>query len=170
MKPEAHESLFEAWMQQHIAILHRVVNGFADGADRNDLMQEVLLAVWKAMPSYRGDAQSATFIYRVSHNAAMTWRRGEMRYHQRRDTAETVLASPPSVEGSKQRLSKLQTLYRAIRKLPPLQRSLILLSLDGVSYREMATIHGLSESNVGARLTRARQRLAGILKEMHHEP
>jgi RNA polymerase sigma-70 factor (ECF subfamily) len=64
---------------------------------------------------------------------------------------------------------RLERLYMAIRQLPALDRSLILLALDGMSYREMAEIHGLSESNVGARLSRLKQKLSTIMKEHTHE-
>jgi RNA polymerase sigma-70 factor (ECF subfamily) len=63
----------------------------------------------------------------------------------------------------------LERLYAEIRKLPPLDRSLVLLSLDGVSYADMARIHGLGESNVGVRLNRAKQQLAKALKGAVHE-
>jgi RNA polymerase sigma-70 factor (ECF subfamily) len=63
----------------------------------------------------------------------------------------------------------LNRIYVEIRKMEPIDRSLILLSLDGMSYREMAEIHGLSESNIGVRITRARQKLSAKLKEVAHE-
>lgn len=136
---------FESWMTNHIAILYRVVNGFADGDDRNDLMQEVMLAVWKAVPSFRGDAQPTTFLYRVSHNTALTWQRTQRNYRKRLDEAErrSMVEIPDPPEGHGDQLAQL---YAAIRQLPELDRSLILLSLDGVSYFDMANIHGLSEA------------------------
>ena len=63
----------------------------------------------------------------------------------------------------------LELVYAAIRQLPPVDRSLILLHLDGVSYAEMAEIHGISESNVGVRLTRLKQKISDTLKEVAHE-
>ena len=63
----------------------------------------------------------------------------------------------------------LEHLYAHIRRLPPLDRSLILLQLDGLGYAEIAGIHGLSESNVGARLSRLKQKLADAMKEVTHE-
>jgi len=63
----------------------------------------------------------------------------------------------------------LELVYAAIRQLPAVDRSLILLHLDGVSYAEMAQIHGLTESNVGARLTRLKQKLSDSMKEVAHE-
>lgn len=59
----------------------------------------------------------------------------------------------------------LERLYAAIRQLPPVERSLILLSLDGMSYAQIAQLHGLTETNVGARLTRIRQRVSSLVEE-----
>lgn len=148
-----------------MAILYRVVNGFADGSDRNDLMQEVMLAVWKAIPSFRGQAQATTFLYRVSHNAALTWRRKERNYGKRVEQAEAM----PGGENSGTGDERLEQLYGAIRQLPEVDRSLVLLSLDGLSYQEMASIHGISESNVGVRLNRIKQRLTKTMngKELY---
>ena len=160
----AHER-FEAWMRDHIAILYRVANAFAWGADRHDLMQELMLAVWKAAPDFRGEAKASTFLYRVSHNTAMTWQRTERNYRRRIDRfAELggILAAPGPTDAERDRLERV---YAAIRALPPLDRSLLLLSLDGLSYQEIVEIHGLTETNVGARLSRLRSRLARDLKE-----
>lgn len=63
----------------------------------------------------------------------------------------------------------LELLYAQIRQLPPVDRSLILLHLDGVSYAEMAELHGLTETNVGARLTRLKQKLSAAMKDVSHE-
>lgn len=164
-----HDACFERWMGDHIAILHRVAHAFAFGADRHDLMQELMVAVWKAVPAFRDEAKPSTFIYRVSHHAALTWKRGQRSYRRR---VEAFAAQAPA-EGSApspHESEALERVYAAIHALAPLDRSLILLSLDGLSYREMAGIHGLSETNVGVRLSRLKSRLAESLKEGSHEP
>ena len=165
--PEQHQ-LFDCWTRDHGAILHHVAHGFAEEDDRQDLMQELLLAVWKAIPAFRHDAQPSTFIYRVTHNAAMTWQRTRRNYH-RKVAQFSALGPVAEAGGAAPDAERLEALYAAIRALPPLDRSLILLSLDGLSYRQMAALHGLSEGNVGARLTRLRQKLAITLKEACHE-
>ncbi|HYC70752.1 MAG TPA: sigma-70 family RNA polymerase sigma factor [Opitutaceae bacterium] len=166
MSPAEHEACFDRWIREHGAILHRVSRAFAEGAGQADLMQELLLALWRAVPAFRGEASPATFVYRVSHNAAMTWRRAERNY-RRYVTAYGNDATTAPAEASAPDQERLERLYAAIRRLPELDRSLILLALDGVSYREMAAVHGLTESNVGARLTRARARLADDLQGEH---
>ena len=171
MNNDDHKACFEEWLRAHGAVLHHVANGFAAGADRDDLMQELLLAVWKAAPAFREGAKPSTFIYRVAHNAALTWKRTQRNYRKRVDGFE---ASPlreqrAAPETASRERETLELLDSAIRRLPPLERSLILLHLDGVPYAEMAEIHGLSEGNVGVRLTRLKQKLSDAMKEVSDE-
>ena len=164
-------ALFERWLADHAAILHHVARGFAEGADCDDLMQELLLALWRAAPAFRGDAQSATFVYRVAHNTALTWKRTQTGYRRRVERFEALMppaevTSHPAGERERQRLEQI---YAEVRKLPPLDRSLLLLHLDGVPYATMAEIHGLTEGNVGARLSRLKQKLITALQPIAHE-
>lgn len=160
---------FADWVREHSAILHHVINGFAAGDDRNDLLQEVLLAVWKSIPAFRGLAKPTTYLYRVSHNAALLWIRTEKNYRRR---VERFGASAPSgfaTDSDSLADERLAKLYSAIRQLKPVDRSLMLLSLDGLSYREMAEVLGLSESNVGVKLNRIKNQLTQTLKGNEHE-
>lgn len=171
MTTAEHNAAFDRWLRDHAAVLHHVANGFADGADRHDLMQELLLAVWKAVPAYREGAKPSTFIFRVAHNAALTWKRTQRNYQKRVDRFEALSlpAAPDAAPVSSRERETLELLYARIRELPPVDRSLILLHLDGASYGEMAEIHGFTESNVGARLTRLKQKLSDAMKEVSHE-
>lgn len=155
-------------MADHIAILYRVVNGFAEGDDRNDLMQEIMLAVWRAIPQFRAESKPTTFLYRVSHNAALSWRRTRQNYRRRIEQAAAFAETNLQTNEAPPDNERLEALYAAIRRLPELDRSLILLSLDGISYADMAEIHGLSQSNVGVRLNRIKQRLTEEM-EKHYE-
>lgn len=151
------EDRFQTWAREHIGVLHRIARAFAMGADQHDLLQELLIAVWRAAPAFRGDSAPSTFIFRVAHNRALTWRRGEVRRRRRDDEYQRL-----HVEDVRGEDPLLEQLYAAIRQLEPLDRSLVLLSLEGQSYGEIAALHGLSESNVGARLSRARQKLVQL--------
>jgi RNA polymerase sigma-70 factor (ECF subfamily) len=170
VNPQEQNEHFEGWLNAHSAMLHHVANGFAEGADRHDLMQELLLAVWRAVPAFRGGAQPTTFIYKVAHNAALTWKRAQKNYRQRVDQFEAF--HEPGIQAHEAQSRERETLelvYMHIRQLPPLERSLILLHLDGVSYADMAEIHGLTESNVGVRLNRLKQKLSNAMEEISHE-
>jgi RNA polymerase sigma factor (sigma-70 family) len=162
------QAIFDSWLREHAAILHHVANGFASGADRHDLMQELLLALWRAVPAFRAASLPSTFIFRVTHNAALTWKRAERGYRRRLDSFQELQAGlPPAVDESSAEPAPetLELLYSAIRSMEPLDRSLVLLQLDGVSYAQIAEIHGLSESNVGVRLNRIKHKLTAKLQE-----
>lgn len=154
------EDRFVAWMEEHIGVLIRIARGFAAGADQQDLLQEMMLSVWRAAPAFRGESAPSTFIFRVAHNCALTWRRGEARRRARLREFERLNVNERAGEDP-----LLTRLYAAIRKLDSVDRSLMLLSLEGQSYAEIAAIHGLSEGNVGARLTRARAKLTQLMEE-----
>ena len=158
-----HDDNFANWLGPHLPMLHRTARAFAEPADQHDLLQELTLALWKARPQFREQSAAGTFAHRVAHNAALTWKRGEVRRRLRGVAVETELLVRDAGEDPQGPL--LERLYAAIRTLAPVERSLVLLSLDGVAYGEIARLHGLSESNVGARLTRLRQRLAMQVKE-----
>ncbi|PSJ38619.1 RNA polymerase sigma factor [Allosphingosinicella deserti] len=160
------ETKFADWMRVHLGILQRISRAFADPADQHDLLQELMIAVWKAAPAYRGDAAAATFVYRVAHNRALTWRRRWGRSRSRAAEAEREAARDEAGTGADpEEAALLERLYAAIRALPPIDRSLILLSLEGIAYADIAALHGLTIGNVGARLSRARTRIAALVKE-----
>ena len=166
MNSTEQQAIFDTWLREHAAILHHVANGFATGADRHDLMQELMLAVWRAVPAFRAASTPSTFIFRVTHNAALTWKRAERSYRRRIDSFQELVPSPAFEESSGEPATDtLELLYGAIRSLDPLDRSLVLLQLDGVSYAQIAEIHGLSESNVGVRLNRLKHKLTATLQE-----
>ena len=71
MNTDAPEDRFARWMRDYIDIVRHVVNAFAGGHDRHDLMQEVTLALWRAAPAFLGGSKPSTFVYRVAHNAAL---------------------------------------------------------------------------------------------------
>ena len=110
--PEQHQ-LFDCWTRDHGAILHHVAHGFAEGDDRQDLMQELLLAVWKAIPAFRLEAQPSTFIYRVTHNAAMTWQRTRRNYRRK---VEQFGALAPVAEQSDRNSPSSASLFHLFTK------------------------------------------------------
>ena len=109
---------FESWLREHPAVLHHVANGFATGADRHDLMQELLLALWRSVTAFRGGAQTSTFVYRVAHNAALTWPRTQRNYAARIERFEGLAAMewPAGSAGSEAREREaLEALLAAYR-------------------------------------------------------
>jgi RNA polymerase sigma-70 factor (ECF subfamily) len=102
----------------------------------------------------------------------MTWRRGEQR-RDRRIEPEADLsrlaadaATPAETAGNK---DLLEQLYSALQAMLPSERALVLLMLDGLAYRDIAEVTGMTENHVGVALTRARKHLAALLKGVTDE-
>jgi RNA polymerase sigma-70 factor (ECF subfamily) len=159
---EEQQRRFIEWAHAFDNLLWKAARSFATGADQDDLHQELLLALWKSIPAFRGDAKASTYVYRVAYNYALTWTRRAKRHEVGLEQAAGVAAggAPDATE------SQLDRLYEQLRELKPLDRTLILLYLDDIGYREMADITGLSEGNVGVRLNRVKKLLAQRLQEV----
>ena len=157
------ETTFKQWLAQHQGLLYRVVRAYGNTAeDQDDLFQEICLQMWLSIPRFKGKAKVSTWIYRVALNTALVWNRGEKNRRKHRDRFVTF--APLRQAGDSQPSQEIiERLYEAIRKLPKVDTSIVLMHLDGLGYDEMAEILGISESNVGVKLNRAKKQLAQLL-------
>jgi RNA polymerase sigma-70 factor, ECF subfamily len=163
-----HELQFRQWLGEHTGLLVKVVRSFAEGpADQDDLFQEILLQVWLSLPNFRDESKLATWLYRVALNTALAWKRGEKkRRHRQGSLSISDVAAPNATSAEAQRNDRVvEQLYAAIRALQPSKRALVVLYLDGFSYREIADVVGISESNVGVSLNRIKKELAATVQE-----
>jgi RNA polymerase sigma-70 factor (ECF subfamily) len=165
--------LFESWAHQYGGLVLRVARAYTVAEeDRQDLAQEILLQLWCSLPRFEGRAKESTWIYRVALNTALAWRRADSRRRQRFTPLLEVEDIPADEAERRARLDNEEAvarLYSAIRALPKVDAALVMLHLDGLSYRETAEVFGISEINVGVKLTRARKALAELMKEVVHE-
>lgn len=153
----------EQMLNRHQGIYWKVARAFAEThADEQDLAQEIMITVWNAIDSWNGDVAESTFVYRVALNRAITWQRRRATYARHLRAFGEHRSASNDLDTSDTSL-QLKELYAAIRRLPDADRSLVLMHLDKRPYREIGEVLGISESNVGARLTRIRKKLAVVL-------
>ena len=155
------DRIFSDWLAGHKGILFKVVHAYAfEHADRQDLFQEIVIQVWRSVDSFRGDSSVPTWMYRVALNTAIAWTRKEDRHRRGKQGLAVVegLLTPSSSDGHDPRV---EWLYDQIAQLKDVDRSVALLMLDGFSYKEIAAIVGLTESNVGVKINRIKSALAG---------
>lgn len=162
------ESLFRRWLADHAGLMWKVVRAFAaTPEDAEDLFQEIALQLWMSLPAFRGEAKESTWIYRVAFNTALSWTRDEKRRRAKHEKFFELNHAPefwtdhPALTPNEEIVRQL---YAAIRQLPKLEASLALMHLDGLSYREMSEVLGITETHVGVKLNRIRKQLAEMLK------
>jgi len=167
------ESLFRSWLTEHGGAVLKVARAYTlTTEDCQDLVQEILLQVWRSLPQFQGRASASTWLYRVALNTALGWHRKERRRQGRQRSILEV--DDPGVTGSDGAQQAVQReivgrLYAAIRQLPKADAALVLLYLDDLSYRQIAEVLGISEGNVGVKLNRAKKALGKLMNEDSHE-
>lgn len=162
------EQLFLEVHREHVGMIAKTARAFTqNAADCDDLRQEILFSLWQALPQFQGRSKLSTYVYRVAHSCALNWKRSRQRYTQKIDHYALEDPDVPSarVEGD----DRLAWLYTRIQELPPVDRSVMLLFLDRLSYAEIAEVTGLSEANVGVRLHRIKQQLTAQSENLKHE-
>lgn len=173
MPNENAETLFADWLAEHRGTVLKVARAYTPTAeDSLDLAQQILLQVWRSLPQFQGRASATTWCYRVALNTALAWRRKERRRHARQRPLLDGENLPASGDLAREAAHRdlVERLYGAIRRLPRTEAALILLYLDGLSYRQMAEVLGISEGNVGVKLNRVKKALAEFMKEEPHDP
>ena len=169
MRDEEHKSLFMAWLDEHGSSVMKVARAYTLTNDEcQDLAQEILLQAWRSLPRFEEKSSAATWFYRVALHTAMNWhRKDQPRRSRQQPFVEVHAAGSGGFEGSEQAEQRetVEQLYDAIHKLPKSDAAIVLLYLDDLSYQEMAEVLGLSESNVGVKLNRAKKALSALMKE-----
>ena len=158
MENATHDALFAEAMKQHMGIFLKTAYAFADPADRDDLVQEMLLAVWQALPVFDDRrCKLSTFLYRVANNRAQNWNRSRRRYSHKLQAFQNAPQLVLHLADSEAHASRLEWLYVLIRQLPTLDRTVLLLHFDQLSHKEIGEVTGLSEGNVGVRMHRIKR-------------
>ena len=121
------------------------------------------MALWTALPRFRGDASERTWLYRIAQNVAFS----DAARHRRKRGREVPLDSVLFM-GCPENLRRRE-LLDAIRRLEPIERQLAWLYLEGLTAREIGDVLGITEGNAAVRLTLLRQRLANMLMRRRQE-
>jgi RNA polymerase sigma factor (sigma-70 family) len=133
-------------------------------SDSKDLFQDIAMALWQALPAFRGESSERTYLFRIAHNRAMAF------VSRRRPLLEPVEddtdapGSRPGPEEQYVRRQQQNRLIEATRHLPLPYRQVITLALEGMDYVDIAAVLGIEINNVGVRLTRARGLLRTLME------
>lgn len=163
------EQQFERILGEHGAAISRLAFSYeAVASVREELVQEMALAIWQALGHFRGECSERTFVYRIAHNRGLShvWRRRPT--HQPLEElgeSEQPVDPRPHPEEQATRTDQRARLMAAIQSLPVTHRQMIVLMLEGLSHAEMAEVMGITENNVAVRLNRARKTLKDALGE-----
>ena len=159
------EQLFVELFENNRASIRRLCYGYLNSAaEVDDLFQEIMTNVWNSLPSFRGEAKIGTWLYRIAVNTALI--------HRRKRKPSAVLEDVPDPRASAhqdlERRERLERLHRAIAQLGDQDRLIVSLLLEGISYKEIGEITGITVNYVGVKIVRIKQALERLMTEVSH--
>ena len=156
MPPEDLEESFVALLNEHSGIIKNVCSLYGAGADRQDLFQDIVYQLWRSYPSFQGHSKRSTWVYRVALNTALSSLRkryGRPDHVPLADAAGVAACAAAALD------DRHKVVQDAIRDLNAVERAIVMLWLDDLTYRNIADILGISEANVGVKLNRIKRKL-----------
>jgi RNA polymerase sigma-70 factor (ECF subfamily) len=162
------DETFLKLVRENEARLRKICRVYATDADaEKDLYQDILVQLWRALPSFEGSSTPGTWLYRVALNTALS----QKRQRAARESATLDAADPiwrnriPAPDESLESKQRLERLYAAIARLSDVDKAVVMMYLDEKSHREIAEVLGITESYVGVKLHRIRKEMAAWLAE-----
>ena len=149
------EREFTQLVHEQKSTIYTVCYMFArDKDEAADLFQDVLINLWKGIGKFRNDSEISTWVYRVSLNTCISADRKKRKMPTTRLDMNSDLFDDDDTDSR-----QIQVLRQRIQRLQPLDRAIVLLWLESLSYQEIADIVGLTPKNISVRLTRIRLQL-----------
>lgn len=159
--------ILEDWLSRYRGLVFKIVRSYAfTPMDCEDLFQEITVELWRSIPTFRSECAVTTWLYRISLNTAIRFSQKERKRSGSNidiDNAAHVLQ-----ENNVAQDEQLSWLYTEISKLDEIDRSITLLMLEGFSYKEMAAVIGITESNIGVKINRIKKHLITKSKKYDH--
>ena len=149
-------------LETNIGILIKIAGGFSrTQEDKEDLINDITLELWKSFERFRGESKISTWIYRVALNTSMNYKR---KSEKEKLVYLDDLKQPENLTWIIQQdnVSESEILYKCIDELNDLNKAIILLYLDGNSHNEISDITGISKTNVGTRIGRIKEQIKDL--------
>ena len=143
-----------------------------NAADQDDLYQEILFQIWRGLPALKEKQFANTWLYRVAINTAISFvrkrasRSDRVVHFENADLTRTIESQQATEEDTGDRMASL---YTAIYKLNPIEKAIVTLFLEDLTYEQIAEATGVSANNVGVMLHRAKKKLSELMKEGTNE-
>jgi RNA polymerase sigma factor (sigma-70 family) len=150
--------IFLELINENKGIIIKICNMYCQNKeDKDDLSQEIVYNLWKAFPSYVPQYKVTTWMYRIALNIAISFYRKEKRVLDfvSYDESLIVFEETDNIELE----ADLILLQGFIQQLGEIDRSIILLYLDDKPYNEIASIIGLTETNIATKISRIKYKL-----------
>jgi RNA polymerase sigma-70 factor, ECF subfamily len=149
-------------LEKNIGIIIKIARAYSKTFhDKEDLINDITLELWKSFGRFKGESKISTWIYRIALNTSMNYNRKREKDRlfflddlKQMENLSWLIEQPDS--------SNSEILYQCIDELNQLNKAIILLYLDGNSHDEISNITGISKTNVGTRISRIKEQIKNL--------
>ena len=160
MKAEQKSNQFLALVDTYKGLIYKVSQSYCNDAEaRKDLVQEIIVQIWKSFDRYDDRYKQSTWIYRIALNVAISFYRKESRRKKISNPLSDGILNFVNTNPAPETETNLNALQQFISELKELDKALMLLYLDEKSYREISEIMGITETNVATKISRIKNLL-----------
>ncbi|MCC5918356.1 MAG: sigma-70 family RNA polymerase sigma factor [Cryomorphaceae bacterium] len=157
------EQAFLAQIEENKGIIYKILHMYVDEPEeKEDLYQEVLLQTWHAKNRFRGDAKFSTWLYKICLNTVLTAIRKEKK---RKHSSLDAVPEQTAFEDQSETRERSEVLRKAIKQLSEIERTLVMMHLDGFSNPEIAEFLGISLNHTSVKLHRIKIKLTEIVQQ-----
>jgi len=168
LQPIVSKEEFVRLIDQHRPLLYKLCNLYCPSRpDREDLLQDIVIQLWKSYPNFRGESKFSTWLYRIALNTAISG----LRKQKKRTgafTPENQHWQQQDIDYRQEKEAQFKQLYSAIDLLTAIERALVMLYLEDKSYQEMEEILGINENSLRVKMNRIKEKLRKLTKEANH--
>lgn len=155
---KSQEELFTDYLDLHRNLIFKIARMYCSNEeDRRDLMQDIIVQLWRSFPNYNNEHAFSTWTYRIALNVSISF----LRKSKARQRVMANVELQPQILYADDYApdEKLEYLYRFVGQLKPVDKAIIILYLEGCSQSEISSVMGMSESNVSTRKNRIRNKM-----------
>lgn len=164
------QTTFEEIVREYGAMIRRIASSYESASDiADDLVQDIYVAIWRALPSFRGEGTLRTFLARIATNRAVTHVARAVKVLPSAELDGQIRSSIATPEHDAIARDRRAALMTAVRQLPLTYRQPVMLVLEGLTLDEVAEVIGITSNAVAVRMSRAKQLLKNSMGENNHD-
>lgn len=161
------ETIFLTALDEHQEKLFRICSIYSkDDDDAKDLFQEVLVHVWRSMSTFKSQSAIGTWMFRIALNVCLRFKSKHTKNQHRFIRLDSItIANFGSVENSDEKNEKLRLLRTCVKKLNEADKAIVALYLEGMAYKEISNILGLTENHIAVKIKRIKSKLLNCINQ-----
>lgn len=162
------ETIFLNALEENQEKLFRICSIYSkDHEDAKDLFQEVLVHVWRSMATFKSNSSLSTWMFRIALNVCLRFKNKYTKNQNRFIRLDSLtIANLGSEERNEGENEKLIALRKCVKRLNDADKAIVALYLEGLAYREISNILGLSENNIAVKVKRIKSKLLNCINEL----